>query len=138
MRTKVNVSIENMYSSYPKKIDKKTFKLILYTLNKLIAKYILNGDTVALPHSLGGIAIRKDKMQFTKLHFDYSEYNKTGIKSFFLNGHSGEFYSYPYWNKKACRVKNKVAYRFDLTRENKRALAKIMKQNNGHHRFEVR
>jgi hypothetical protein len=141
MRTKVDFTIEDIYKAYIKAngvVDKRDFKKVLYLTNKLISHYIVNrGLTVALPYRLGSLSVRKKKMEFSKLHFDYAEYNKTGIKSYHLNPHSDEFYATAYWEKSKAIVKNKVAYRLDLTRQNKRDIASIMQEPNGHQIYEM-
>jgi hypothetical protein len=140
MRTKLEgISIEDIYEKYVDKygaIDKKSFKRICYSINKAIARNIIDGNSVKLP-GLSFIGIRKKKMQFSKLHFDFAEFNKTGIKSYHLNPHSDEFYAMTYWNKSKAIVKNKVGYSFELTRENKRSIAKVMQTKNGHHLYEM-
>lgn len=141
MRTKIDISIQDIYLAYCKehgKVDKKEFKKILYDCNQLISDYILDGRKVKLPYKLSTIWVRKKQMQYNKLHFDYAEYNKTGIKSVHLNQHSDDFYAYVHWDKSKCKVKNKVAYRFDLSRANKRRLAEVMKKKNGHHIYEIK
>jgi hypothetical protein len=141
MRTKVDITIDKIWKAYCKEVEyveKRRFKDILYEINRAISRTIIHeGLTVTLPYRLSTLSIRKKKMEFSKLHFDFAEFNRTGIKSVHLNPHSDEFYATAYWSKSKSPIKHKLAYRFDLCRENKRSLATIMKTENGHQIYEM-
>jgi hypothetical protein len=111
-------------------LDFKTFREVLFRHNKAIAEEVIDkGSNVRLPNRLGYLRVRKTKMNYKSLKFDYGTYNKTGIKSFHLNEHSDDFKARVLWNKGKCIVKGKRPWSFTPSRENKRAVSKVMQTN---------
>lgn len=141
MRTNIGekgiYDIYKYYKSITKDpLDLKLFREIVFTFNKRIMNEILQGAAnIRLPARLGYIRIKKTKMNYKNLKFDYGTYNKTGIKSFHLNEHSDDFKARILWDKSTCIVRGKRPWSFTASRENKRALCSIMKENGGHKRY---
>lgn len=131
--------LHEVYELYKKKVKKPVeftvFKAICTLHNKLVMQKVMEGVNFRVPFRLGFIRVKKTKMTFSKLKFDYGEFNKTGIKSFFLNDHSDGFKAKLLWEKSKCIVKGKRPYCFQPTREWKRTLAAVMKTDGGHKQF---
>ena len=89
----------------------------------LTTSIIEEGEFFNVPYRLGTIRIKKRKIDLNNLKPNFSLYNKTGVKTKFLNEHSGGYYCRFYWNKSSAIIKNKFAYSFIPTRWNKRYLA---------------
>jgi hypothetical protein len=131
----------DIYKFYKELVEKKDikyqvslqeFKMICHEYNKTIADLILNhSQIVKIPHRLGEIGIRKRKMNFDYLKLDFGHLRKTGEKRY----HSGEWVAKWHWSKKNCMVVNKRLYSFTTTDSNKKALAKIMLEPDGHKKF---
>jgi hypothetical protein len=116
----------------------KEYKDICYLFNKLISdKMIDEGYKFKLPDNMGSISVSKNKMKYEKLHFDYVEWRKSGIKSYHLNEHSDNYYAFVRWNKVGSTLKNKYFYGFKFTKANRRRVAKVMKTENGHQIYEI-
>jgi hypothetical protein len=111
-------------------LDFKTFKKVVFMHNKLLAQEVIEfGSNVRLPNRLGYFKIRKTKMNYKNLKFDYGTYNKTGVKAFHLNEHSDDFKCRFLWNKAKCIVKGKKPWSFTPSRENKRWSSKMMQED---------
>lgn len=123
------------YISKLNKLTYKDFANICYKVNSLISERMLEGKYFKLPFGLGKFFIKKRRLNFDKLKFDYAHYNKTGQKTFFLNEHSNKFYSKWFWEKISCRIAGNSIYSFIPTRTNKRDLASVMQTSNGYKRF---
>lgn len=111
------------------KVDNKLFAKILNLYNKKLAKRILSGEAITLPYRLSVLRIKKCKMNYNNVKYDYHTYNTTGMKVPHLNEHSKDYYVRWYWRKSTCIVKGKRFYSFRPSRENARALAKIIKSD---------
>lgn len=134
------LGIHDMYNYYKVRVKNPIsfdrFKAIAYTTNKLVVDKVLEGDTVKLPYRMGYLRVRKTKMNYDYLKFDYGTYNKTGIKAVHLNMHSDDFKARILWDKSKCIVAGKRPYCFQPTRVNfKRRLSAIMKTPGGHSRY---
>lgn len=111
-------------------LDFKLFRAICFAHNKALSEEIIEkGSNVRLPNRLGYFRIKKTKMNYKNLKFDYSTYNKTGVKAYHLNEHSDDFRARFLWNKSKCIVKGKRPWSFTPSRKNKRAVAKVMLTN---------
>ena len=109
------------------------YRTICKEFNSELARLLIeDGITYVLPYRLGELSIRRRKMRFAKLKFDYGHYNKTKELSYHTNQHSSEWYSFCEWNRVKCKIKGKRAYQFILTRDNKRKLAKLMQHEDGY------
>lgn len=118
-------------------VSLKEYKTICYSFNKEIARLIVEeGIIYKMPYNLGSIGIKRRKMKFQNLKFDFQHWKLTGETSFHLNQHSKEWYSFCHWRKKDCRVKGKKVYRFTLSRDNKRVVAKVMQTENGYQTYQ--
>lgn len=112
-------------------VDYKLYRSICEDANKLLAKDIVDeGLFFVMPYRLGTLRIKKHKINFNNLKFNFGLYNETDgeIKNKYLNEHSGGYYCLFYWNKQNCVVVNKTAYCFIPTRFNKRKLAAELKE----------
>lgn len=129
----------SLYSNeHENPVSLKEYKKICYQFNKEIARLIVEeGIIYQLPYKLGKLGIRRRKMKFKNLKFDFGEYNKTGIKTYHLNEHSKEWYGFCHWKKMDCKVIGKWYYQFKLTRDNSRRLASIFQEENGYQKYEI-
>jgi hypothetical protein len=142
MRTQTGeLSLKHAYKFYKEKnpkgskfyVDYKTYSKICYAFNKKVSERIIErGEKITLPYRLSTIRICKQKTNFERLKADFGNFRKTGDKRKMLNEHSDGFMGFFYWNKSRCLIKNKSFYRFIATRDNKRALAKRFKMEDGH------
>lgn len=133
------LTLTHAYKYYQSTIDLSSKYNIPYSVyrnicqdaNKELSRMIIEeGYFFKMPYRLGTIRIEKRKIDLNNLKPDFGLFNKTELKNKHLNEHSGNYYVRFYWNKKiATIVKNKSAYCFIPTRENKRTLAKLIKQN---------
>jgi len=113
-------------------IDYKTFRTICEEFNKELSNQVLDGLFLDMPYRLGTIRIKKRKVDLRNLKPDFGLFNKSEeqYKNKHLNEHSNNYYVRYYWNKRvATIIKNKAAYSFIPTRDNKRNLAKLIKEN---------
>lgn len=132
-----SLTLKHAYQYYIKDIDKeskyhveaKTYRSICEDFNKMLMTDIVEeGEFFHIPYRLGVLRIKKRKIDLNNLKPNFSLYNQTGVKTKFLNEHSGGFYCRFYWNKASVIVKNKFAYSFIPTRFNKRYLAHQIKE----------
>ena len=129
------VGVKEMYDFYKESTPKGrqvtfiVFKKIFYLQNKKISAKVLNGSMYKVPYRLGYLFIRKRKMNYNIKRFDFNTYKLTGIKCNFTNLHSDDYIAKWFWYKSLTRVKGKKAFCFQASRENKRGLAKKMKEN---------
>lgn len=123
------------YATKEEKVTYKDFTEVCYKVNALLAERMLEGKYFKLPLGLGKFFIKKRRLNFDSLKFDYAHYNKTGQKAFFLNEHSNRFYAKWFWEKISCRVAGNSVYSFIPARTNKRALANVMQTPGGYKRF---
>jgi hypothetical protein len=143
MRVKKNRdTLEQSYSLYTEDnltaVSKKLYKEVCYAFNKELAKLLIQEGVVwKLSNKLGYLGIKRRKMKFQVPKLDFGEYRKTGVKTYHLNTHSNEWYSFCHWQKKDCRIKGKSNYQFILSRDNKRNLAKLMQQEDGYKIYEI-
>lgn len=112
------------YVTYKEYVD------ICSTYYQMISKAIID-DSIRfkLPFGLGEVFVLKRKVKCNnKMPIDWAltvQYHK---RIYNLNEHSLGF-GYKFFWTKPCRIKNKFMYRLVLTRNNKRYLAKQIKQN---------
>ena len=125
----------NDYTTKDEKVLYDDYRKICYAVNAKIAEKMLEGRQIKFPFNLGQLFIRKVKNNFKNLKFDYAHFNKTGEKSFHLNTHSSKFHAKWFWQKISCRIPGNKIYSFIPSRENKRALARVMKQPGGYKRY---
>lgn len=143
-RIQVDHGIRDIYKHYKANTIKemqqpfKVFKTILKELNEGIRDKILqNSEDIHLPCGLGRIRIKKRKMTFNKerekLKVDWATSRKLKKTVYHLNDHTnGNRYRW-FWYKRTNFFFNQQLkpYAFIPSRENKRALAKILKTEKG-------
>ena len=140
---RIDIKEKGIYSLYKYYKENSTdilsfpiFRQVIFTYNKMLMQEILNeASNIRLPYRLGYLRIKKSKMSYKHLKFDYGTYNKTGIKAFHLNEHSDDYKARILWDKCKCIVKGKRPWSFKPSRKNSRALAAIMKTNGGHKKY---
>jgi hypothetical protein len=134
------LTLKDIYKKYKEgkknPLDYKEFREICYMHNQLFMERVLvAGERMRIPFRLGFIRVKKTKMNYKYMMFDYETFNKTGEKVFHMNDHSDDFKARILWEKSKCIVPGKRPYCLRLTREYKRKLASIMKTPNGHNRY---
>lgn len=132
--------IYTFYRVYKKTVDNpldfKVYRKVIFTFNKMLADQILDGaSNIKLPARLGCIRVKKTKMTYKRLMFDYGEYNKSGLKTYHTNVHSDDYKVRILWEKSKCIIRGKEPWSFTPARINKRRLAKLMKEDGGHKRY---
>ena len=132
--------IYSLYKVYKKEVkepmDFKTYRRVLFAFNKRLMDEILEGaSNIKLPARLGCIRVKKTKMNYKRLMFDYGEYNKSGLKTYHTNTHSDDYKVRILWEKSKCIIRGKEPWSFIPARINKRRLAKLMKEEGGHKRY---
>lgn len=143
MRVKKNRdTLEQSYCLYTEvatnPVAKSLYKKVIYAFNKEVARLMIEEGLVwKMPNKIGSLGIKRRKMKFSKLKFDWEYWKKTGESSFHRNEHTNEWYCFTHWKKKACRVKGKKSYEFILSRNNKRALAKQMQIDGEYLKYEI-
>jgi hypothetical protein len=130
------ITIKNFYKHYleqnPKDSDtyctQKEFLDIAKTYLKNLALFVVDdAGVVTLPYRLGVIAVRKYKSNLRKVPIDWKATKEEGCIVYNFNYHSNGYRYRVHWNKKRCRVKNKMYYSFQLTRQNNRRIAENIK-----------
>lgn len=122
--------IKDLSESSKYHIEYNIYRSICEDANKMLIEELIDGFFFKMPYRLGILRIKKHKINFKNLKFNYPLYKESEgeIKNKFLNEHTGGYYCLFYWNKQECVVRNKTAYCFIPTRTNKRALAKQLKE----------
>lgn len=129
-------TIKDIYKSYKNKhkdlsvylVDYNTFKTVLTEYYKGITDVILDkGLPFKLPCNLGTLQIIKKKMFFSgrllPTVIDWVNTVKYNKVIHYDNEHS-DGYKYLFkWNRTGTRIRNITKYKFQATRDNKRALA---------------
>ena len=91
---------------------------------------LLNAGTIYLPYGMGDVFIIKKKLKLENIdhkQLDWKTTNETGKRVYHLNEHSDGYKYYFQWDKIGSRIKKLFLYRFQLTRDNKRRLAQLIK-----------
>lgn len=99
----------------------------------LINKVIVESRTVLLPNRMGSLTVMKKKPKLinkSTVTIDWEITNKygNGKAIYFINDHSKGFKFRFIWSKKECMCVNRFLYRLVLSRNNKRFLAKCIKE----------
>ena len=116
-------------------VSKKEYRDICCAFNKKIVDVALTGRVVKLPFRMGEIWIKKIKTNWDNPPIDLNESKKQGKTIYHLNMHSDGWWARWYWTRTNSRISNVTYYSFDATRDNSRAVAKIMKTPGGYKRF---
>lgn len=136
-----SLTLTQIYQYYKKDLDTeskynieyKTFRAICKEYNQIMMSLIIDqGYFFKLPYKLGLIRIKKNKpnLNKTKLKPDFGLYIKSEgkFKNKHLNEHTGGYYCRFYWSKINALIVNKGPYSFIPTRQNKRYMAKLLKE----------
>jgi hypothetical protein len=97
---------------------------------KMISKAIID-DSIKfkLPFGLGEVFVLKRKVKCNnKMPIDWVLTVQEGKRVYNFNEHTGG-YGYRFFWTKPCKILNKSMYRLVFIRQNKRHLAKMIKQN---------
>ena len=119
------------------KVQAKLFKQIYQEYNRVVIEYILKGNKLRLPYTLGEIYIEKRKMNFSNPEYlpkDYGHYTRSGRteKIYYLNEHSNGWKAKFKWNKKHCKVDNNKYYSFKIAKNIRKQMGKVMKAEGGY------
>lgn len=141
MATTKSHTIREFYKSYCEyvkdnplyQVDYKVFRSILTEYFKHIRDEVIEeGKEIKFPCRLGSFCIVKHKpknFNSSSLRIDFHATKEAGKIIYHINEHS-DYYKYRYfWSKYSCNVPNKSKYQLIATRENKRRLAQIIKNN---------
>jgi hypothetical protein len=114
----------------PYYVTYKEYVSICSEFYKLISKAIIDdGVKFKLPFALGEVYIIKRKIRCTsRMPIDWALTVKEGRRVYNFNEHTAGF-GYKFFWTKPYKVVNKFMYRLVFTRENKRHLAKAIKQH---------
>jgi hypothetical protein len=116
----------------------KEYKEVCSLFNKKLSDRLIDeGVKFNLPYRVGELSVSKNKMKYEKLHFDYPEWKRSGVKSYHINEHSDNYYAFIRWNKGKAVIHNKYFYGFKFTRANNRRVASVMKKENGHQIYQI-
>ena len=138
MSNKKSKTIKDAYKDYSKKnkTDKdfklayKTYRKICTEFNSKVSDKILKeAFEFKLFGGIGTIRVRKLKLSNTQRRVDWNTTKKSNVKVYHLNFHTDENYYKWFWHKQRAVFTNKTAYSFVPIRKNKRALAKLLKEN---------
>jgi hypothetical protein len=150
--------IIDMYKFYKKEQKEKKAPIVSFHLFSKILKYhnkevvkeiVENAGELRMPYRLGYVRIRKFKQRIKfdangklktqhlrpdwkatkKLWAENEEAALTKKLVWHTNTHSRGFYYKWYWDKRACNITNSSAYSLIISRGNKRAITKAIKEN---------
>jgi hypothetical protein len=146
---KTNLNIRSSYKGYSKEVEKpvdlNTFVSVANGYMQFLIQKVLEGEEVTMPAKLGTLLIQgvKKKLKFNKdgvpmLPPNWSETKKLWDRSpdakatkkivYCLNEETNGVVYKLHWSKNRVPIENKLFYNFILTRENKRAIHKQIKQ----------
>lgn len=134
-----NYVCSHMFLSYAAQVKTPAFKVtykqyskICDSFNAALAKSILEGAEHRLPFGMGGLGIRKRKMNhgvhgiFPKIDFNATRI--AGVRVFHLNEHSDEWWARWHWTKRRLRHPTCAYYCFRPSRANRAMLAERMRK----------
>lgn len=139
MYSRQSYTAKDFYESYKQDIepdtvydvDFDTYRAIIYDYFKFIRDQIIQeGKEFYLPYRLGTIQIikRQPKTYTSKsLRYDWKSMKELGKPVYYLNEHTQGFKYRFHWLKQDCLFTNKTKYMFIASRDNKRWLARILK-----------
>lgn len=131
-------TIKDFYNSYNRyiedndlmPIDFKVFQSILQEYFEYLRDQVIQeGKIMNLLGRFGEISIRKYPSNPKILQYDYKSSKELNKPVWYFNEHTNGYRYKFYWNKSKLLVKNCTKYQMVFTRENKRHLAKILKNN---------
>ena len=146
---KTNLNIRSSYKGYSKEVEKpvdlNTFVSVSNGYMQFLIQKVLEGEEVTMPAKLGTLFIQgvKKKLTFNKdgvpmLPPNWGETKKLWDRNpdakatkkivYCLNEETNGVVYKLHWSKNRVPIENKLFYNFILTRENKRAIHKQIKQ----------
>lgn len=130
--------LSDMYNYYVERFDNDLYKVDFKIYKEIINKYfkaimqdiLYKPYKLKIPHRLGGIRIIKRKVNINKLTrfgINWPETVKHNKIIYHLNSHSKNYIYRFKWEKENSITPNLYFYKFVPSRQNKRELAKIIK-----------
>ncbi len=131
--TKRRITIADIYnrSECKDKVSSKVFKEVWDLFATFLSKELIHtGKAYKLPFHLGTLQIRKDKSR--RKTIDFHKTKQYGQTIYNTNNHSEGYYAFLYWDthRPHCQMEFKSIYKIEFTRDNKRYLARQIKENN--------
>ena len=90
---------------------------------------LLKNGVISLPYRVGDIYVAKNKKSINNLdhkQLDWKTTNEVGKRVYLLNEHTDGYKYFFQWDK--GKLRQLYLYRCQLTRKNKRRLAKLIKE----------
>ena len=113
------------------RVSKDVYKDIIFTVFKEIKKRLIDdGRSVRLPMRCGRIQIVKrlpESWTTGQKRIDFHLTKQYGKTIYHLNEHSDGYKYRLHWDKHDCNILNKRKYQMIMSRDNKRLLAKLIK-----------
>lgn len=113
-------------------VDYKTYANVIKSFNqRVMEKILFEAFEFEMPYRLGSLRIRKKKTHFKEktMKIDWAKTRELGKRVYHMNEHTNYFNYRFYWKKQHATFINKKMYSFTATRDNKRLLASILKNN---------
>ena len=120
---------------FGRKISSKEYKDVCYAFNQKVSQGALDGKLMYLPFSMGSLRIKRKEVNYEKPAIDWKATKDEGKVLYHMNHHSDGWRAVWKWSKMNNLIANLVVYSFTASRDNKRAVAKIMKQKNEYRRY---
>jgi nucleoid DNA-binding protein len=118
-------------------ISRKEFRKICYAFNKELVNKVLEGLVVKLPYNLGEFYVKKFQVRWGDLRINWKLTKEQG-KKVFLTGENSDNYACKWvWQRSSKESTNVSSYSFKTTKANRKGMAKVMNEPNGHKRFLV-
>jgi len=147
----VYYNLNSTYDDYlkdniEKPVDIKTYLKLNYLYFKFLFKKVLDGYEVTLPNKIGTLSIKGKKIKVTyddqgrpknlapnwkatKELWERNEHAKLNKKIVWYTNDETDNIRYKYfWSKKRAMMGNKLLYSLTITRANKKALVKKIKE----------
>ncbi len=132
-------TLKDSYDLYKSRVDNELYDVTWEEylnitsdyLKALVEHLLVDAARIKLPRGLGKLQVVKAKLNLNdsvRLHnIDWAETKRLGHYVRYLNEHtSGYRYSF-IWDRSGCSINNLIKYRLQMTRLNKRRLAKMIK-----------
>jgi len=122
--------IDNLDDNKTYEVGYELYRSIISRYYKLLMFEILHGYEFRLPFGFGYMNIIKRKVNIhslTRFGIDWTESVKNKKVIYYLNSHSKSYIYRFKWAKETSKIPNLYFYKFVASRENKRELARIIK-----------
>ncbi len=141
----VSKDIYKHYAELGGDLPYKDFREIICAFNEEAMRQILDGRELNMGKGLSRLSIMRIERDFKRLVIDWENSNKLkaellaegeelfskdnpdGVKWFVF--FTDDWYLRFYWEKKRCSLKNRSAYRLDITPNNKSRLKQLLKDD---------